>query len=71
MKGNHEVMEILEAFGLTETYETAGWLAGADPKTVKHWVERPIENRLDPEFRPKMIDPHCAASGCGSRPGAT
>ncbi len=65
MKGNHEVMEILEAFDLTETYESSGRLAGADPKTVKHWVERPVDNRLDPDSRPKIIDPHSARSRSG------
>jgi hypothetical protein len=60
VKGNHEVMEILEAFDLTETYESAGQLTGADPKTVKHWVERRAEGRLDPAPRPRIIDPHLA-----------
>jgi transposase len=58
VKGNHEVMEILEAFDLTETYESAGELAGAHPKTVKRWVERRAEGRWEPEPRPRIIDPY-------------
>lgn len=53
-------MEILEAFDLTETYQSAAQLTGADPKTVKHWVERRAQGRLDPEPRPKIVDPYLA-----------
>lgn len=38
MKRNEDVMEILEAFDLTESYEAAARLAGCDPKTVRRYV---------------------------------
>jgi hypothetical protein len=41
---------------LTECFERAGALCGADPKTVKHWVERRAQGRLEPQQRPRLID---------------
>lgn len=40
MKDGKEIMEILEAYDLTESYRAAGVLAGCDHKTVKHHVDR-------------------------------
>lgn len=39
-KTNQEIMEILEAFDLTRSVWSAAQLAGVDPKTVAHYVER-------------------------------
>lgn len=38
MKGNEEIMEILEAFDLTQSNQAAARLAGCDPKTVARFV---------------------------------
>jgi len=38
MKGNEEIMEILEAFDLTQSNEAAARLGGCDPKTVARLV---------------------------------
>lgn len=40
MKHAEEIMRILEAFDLTQSYRHAGELAGCDHKTVAHWVAR-------------------------------
>jgi hypothetical protein len=58
-KPDRKIMEILEAFDLTRTYESAGQLAGVDPKTVKRYVALRDEG-ADPfarAQRPRMIDP--------------
>ena len=60
MKRNEEVMEILEAFDLTETYESAARLAGCDPKTVAHYValrDRGSSPR-DAAARDSVVDPY-------------
>ncbi|MST32718.1 IS21 family transposase [Acidimicrobiaceae bacterium USS-CC1] len=52
-------MEILAAYDLTKTYESAGRLAGVDPKTVKRYVElrdTGVDVFARPA-RPKLIDP--------------
>lgn len=52
-------MEILAAYDLTKTFESAGRLAGVDPKTVKRYVARRDEG-VDPfgrERRPRLVDP--------------
>jgi len=38
MKGNEEIMEILEAFDLTQSNQAAARLTGCDPKTVARFV---------------------------------
>jgi transposase len=51
-------MEILEAFDLTRSAESAALLAGCDPKTVRHYVAR-REAGLDPTEhvrRARLID---------------
>jgi hypothetical protein len=40
MKSDEEIMEILEAFDLTQSYRDAGELAGCDHHTVAHWIDR-------------------------------
>src|ERR1700722_9794141 len=40
MKHAEEIMNILEAFDLTRSFEAAAELAGCDPKTVARWVAR-------------------------------
>ena len=40
MKVNEEIMEILEAFDLTQSIEAAARLAGCNPKTVARYVAR-------------------------------
>lgn len=62
MKTSEVIMEILEAFDLTKSYYSAGKLAGVDPKTVKHYVERRAVGLFDIEsiYKPKLIDPHGA-----------
>lgn len=39
-KDDTEIMEILEAFDLTGCAHSAAGLAGCDPKTVRHHVQR-------------------------------
>lgn len=62
MKSYEEVMEILEAFALTNCYRAAGELAGCSHHTVAHYVALRDEGRLpaagDQPERPKLIDPH-------------
>ncbi|MBA3574656.1 MAG: IS21 family transposase [Pseudonocardiales bacterium] len=62
MKSYEVVMEILEAFALTNSYRAAGELAGCSHHTVEHYVRLRDEGRLptagvQPE-RVKLIDPH-------------
>jgi len=62
LKSYEEVMEILEAFALTNCYRAAGELAGCSHHTVAHHVALRDEGRLpavgeQPE-RIKLIDPH-------------
>jgi transposase len=60
MKRNEEVMEILEAFDLTESYEAAARLAGCDPKTVARYVAvRDCgRNPHEAASRDSVIDPY-------------
>jgi transposase len=58
-KPDRKIMEILEAFDLTHTFESAGALAGCDAKTVKRYVQM-RDAGLDPLTRgrrPRLIDP--------------
>ena len=62
MKSYEGVMEILEAFALTNSYRAAGELAGCSHHTVAHYVALRDDGRLpeagvQPE-RSKLIDPH-------------
>lgn len=59
MKHAEEIMEILEAFDLTQSYRDAGELAGCDHKTVAHWVARRDAGELTAtaEPRDRVIDP--------------
>ena len=62
LKSYEEVMQILEAFALTNSYRAAAELAGCSHHTVAHYVAMRDEGRLpevgaQPE-RPKLIDPH-------------
>ena len=59
MKSDKEIVEILEAFDLTRSYRDAAELAGCDPKTVAHWVERRDSGGLvaRPALRDQLIDP--------------
>ena len=58
-KRSQEIMEILEAFDLTRSYRSAAELAGWDPKTVAHHVERrdagydPYRQARRPRLSPK------------------
>lgn len=61
MKSDEEVMEILEAFALTNSYRAAGELAGCSHHTVEHYVALRDQGRLpaagaQPE-RAKLMDP--------------
>ena len=58
MKSAEEIMFILEAFDLTQSYRDAGELAGVDHHTVAHWVTARAEGRLDGVVarRPMLID---------------
>ncbi|WP_152646393.1 hypothetical protein [Streptacidiphilus albus] len=57
-KSDREIMEIFEAYDLTETVWSAATLTGHDPKTVKRYVEARASGRnpYEREPRPKMID---------------
>jgi transposase len=60
LKSYEEIMEILEAFALTNSYRAAGELAGCSHHTVEHYVT--LRNRglladgETPAERPKLID---------------
>lgn len=58
MKHAEEIMKILEAFDLTQSYRAAGELAGCDHHTVAHWVARRDAGELTaaPVRRPRLID---------------
>ncbi len=58
MKHREEIMEILEAFDLTNSYRDAGELAGCSPNTVAHWVARRDAGELTATSvrRPQLID---------------
>jgi hypothetical protein len=58
VKHAEEIMEILEAFDLTQSCRDAGELAGCDHKTVAHWVARRDAGELTatPVRRPQLID---------------
>lgn len=59
MKRNEEVMEILEAFDLTQSFQAAARLAGCDHKTVARYVAA-REHGEDPfvaATRDSIIDP--------------
>jgi transposase len=58
-KDDREIVNILEAFDLTGSAHSAARLAGCDPKTVRHWVDRrdrglPLDS---PARRERLIDP--------------
>jgi hypothetical protein len=59
MKHAEEIMEILEAFDLTDSYRDAAELAGCDHHTVAHWVARRDAGELcaTPVRRDQLIDP--------------
>jgi len=60
MKGNEEVMEILEAFDLTQSYEAAARLAACDAKTVARYVAT-RDHGSDPfvtTTRDRAVDPY-------------
>ena len=48
VKSAEEIMEILEAYDLTESYRDAGELAGCSHHTVAHYVAAREEGRLSP-----------------------
>ncbi len=57
-KKHQEIMEIIEAFDLTRSYQSAAELFGCDPKTVAHYVER-RDAGYDPyrhARRPRLVD---------------
>src|SRR5580704_17576060 len=45
MKSDEEIMEILEAFDLTQSYRDAAQLAGCSPNTVAHYVKARDQGR--------------------------
>lgn len=60
MKHDEEIMEILEAFDLTQCYRSAGELAGCDHHTVAYWVARRDAGELTASAprRAQLIDPY-------------
>lgn len=60
MKSYEEIMEILEAFALTNSYRAAGELAGCSHHTVEHWVTIRdlglLPDGIAPLVRVKLID---------------
>ena len=58
MKHREEIMQILEAFDLTQSYRDAGELAHCSPNTVAHWVARRDAGELTATavHRPQLID---------------
>ena len=58
MKSAEEIMEILQAFDLTESYRDAGELAGVSHHTVARYVAARDAGRLveRPAARPQLID---------------
>ncbi len=59
MKHAEEIMEILEAFDLTNSFRSAAELAGCDHHTVAHWVARRDAGELSTTAvrRDQVIDP--------------
>jgi hypothetical protein len=61
LKSYEEIMDILEAFALTNSYRAAGELAGCSHHTVEHWVTMRHRGLLGdgttPVERVKLIDP--------------
>ncbi len=53
MKHAEEIMQILEAFDLTHSLRDGAELAGADHKTVAHWVARRDAGMLSPTAQPR------------------
>jgi len=64
LKSYEEIMKILEAFDLTNSYRAAGELAGCSHHTVAHCVALRDAGGLpagpEPVQRPRLIDPHLA-----------
>lgn len=58
MKHAEEIMKILEAFDLTQSYRAAGELAGSDHHTAARWEARRDAGELtaSPVRRPQLID---------------
>jgi transposase len=58
LKSDEEIMEILEAFDLTQSYRDAAELANCSPNTVARYVEARDEGRLSssPVRRDQIID---------------
>lgn len=58
MKHRKEIMQIFEAFDLTQSYRDAGELAGCSPNTVAHWAARRDAGELSATTvpRPQLID---------------
>lgn len=61
MKSDEEIMQILEAFDLTQSFRDAGELAGCSHHTVRDWVAKREAGRLpspgEVARRERMIDP--------------
>ena len=58
MKSDEEIMEILEAFDLTQSFRDAGELAGCDHHTVARYVDdRQAGEISQPSRREQLIDP--------------
>jgi transposase len=62
MKSREEIMEILEAFDLTNSFRTAGELVGCSHHTVADWVAKREAGRLpvagESQRRERKIDPY-------------
>lgn len=58
MKSDEEIMEILEAFDLTQSYRDAAELAACSPNTVAHHVEARDKGQLSaaPARRDQLVD---------------
>jgi len=58
LKSDEEIMEILEAFDLTQSFRDAGELAGCDHHTVARYVDdRQAGEISQPSRREQLIDP--------------
>jgi transposase len=63
VKSREEIMEILEAFDLTQSFRDAGELAGCSHHTVAHWVAKRDAGGLPGDGavrRERLIDPFMA-----------